>query len=148
MTTHFQDSRVLPFSDHKLFDLVASVEQYPEFLPWCLAARLQKRTSTLLIADLVVGYKAFRETYTSRVTLEPPKKISVVLEEGPLTFLKTEWLFEALPSSHCRVSLDLAFAFRSKVKQVVMKALFEDAAQKMLHAFETRAHTLYSTLSK
>ena len=144
MTGHFSDTKTLPYSAEQIFNLVADVGSYPAFLPWCLAARVHQQTPTLLIADLIVGYKAFREKYTSRVILDAPTKISVTLEEGPLTFLKTQWSFKDLDASKsCQTTLDLSFEFRSKIKQTLMTSLFDEAAKKMMTAFETRAKNLY-----
>lgn len=142
MTTHFFEEKRLPFPAPKIFDLVADVASYPDFLPWCLAARVRPQSPTLMHADLVVGYKAFREKYTSHVTLNPPERISVRLVEGPLTFLKTEWCFEPLSPDACQVSLELSFQFHSKIKQALMGALFQEAAQQMITAFEARARGL------
>ncbi len=145
MATYFTEEQELPFSTDQMFNLVADVARYPEFIPWCLAARVQQQNDTLMIADLVVGYKAFREKYTSRITLTRPLKIRVILEEGPLTFLDSEWVFETLSSQRCRVKLRLSFEFRSKIKQALMSTLFDEAAKKMMQAFTRRAHTLYKS---
>lgn len=145
MVTSYQEEKELSFSAEQLYGLVADVAHYPDFLPWCLAARVQKSSDTLMKADLVVGYKAFRETYTSRVELVPPTKISVLLEEGPLTFLKNDWTFKALAPQKCRVSLDLSFEFKSGLAQLLMKAVFEGAARKMMGAFEERARHLFGS---
>lgn len=143
MAIQFTQTKDLPFSAKQMFDLVADVASYPEFLPWCLASRVHQENESLLIADLIIGYRAFRDKYTSRVTLDPPSRISVMLEEGPLSFLKNDWTFTQLEEGHCKVHLDLSFQLDSKIKQALMSSFFDEAAQKMIQSFEERAKKIY-----
>ena len=92
MPTH-AERRPLPYRPDQLYQLVADVERYPEFLPWCLAARIRERGPTLVVADLLIGYKMVRERFTSRVTLSPPGRIDVSYTEGPFRYLNNHWLF-------------------------------------------------------
>lgn len=141
MPTH-AETRVLPYTPDQLFDLVADIERYPEFLPWCLAARIRSRSEEIVVADLVIGFKMFRERFTSRVTLDRPGQIGVEYVEGPLRYLNNEWRF--LPHSHgCELDFSVDFEFRSKVLQSVIGALFDQAFQRMVAAFEIRAEALY-----
>lgn len=87
------ETRVLPYRPDQIFDLVADVAHYPAFLPWCVAARLRTRTETELVADLTIGFGPFRESFTSRVTLERPTTITVRYERGPFRYLRNVWKF-------------------------------------------------------
>ena len=142
MPTH-NETRVLPYTVQQVYDLVAHVERYPEFLPWCLACRIRKRESaTAFIADLAVGFKMVREQFTSRVTLDPPHGITIEYLNGPFEHLRNTWKFSAVPGG---TSLDffLSFEFRSKLLQSLIGVLFEEAVKRMVAAFETRAARLY-----
>ena len=142
MPTH-AERRVLPYSPKQLYDLVAGVEFYPEFLPWCKAARIRERTPGLLVADLVIGFKVFRERFTSRVSLDPEGgRIDVTYAEGPFKFLKNHWVFLDHPEG-CEIDFYVDFEFRSKILQAAMEALFHQAVKRMVGAFEQRARALY-----
>ena len=142
MPTH-AERRVLPYSPKQLYDLVAGVDLYPEFLPWCKAARIRERKPNLLVADLVIGFKVFRERFTSRVTLDPEGgRIDVTYAEGPFKFLKNHWVFLDHPEG-CEIDFYVDFEFRSKILQAAMEALFHQAVKRMVGAFEQRAQALY-----
>jgi coenzyme Q-binding protein COQ10 len=96
MPTH-AEKRVLRYTPEQMFDLVADVGAYPEFLPWCIGARVRKREGDVITADLVIGFKMFRERYTSRVTLDRPGRIDVRYIQGPLKYLNNHWLFAPHP---------------------------------------------------
>ncbi len=150
MPTH-AEKRLLPYAPDQLFDLVAGVERYPEFLPWCLAARIRSRTGNLLEADLVIGFKMFRERFTSRVTLERPHRIHVAYTDGPFRHLTNHWVFEAqgpsteLPRGGSLLDFYVDFEFRSRLLQSLIGALFNEATRRMVHAFETRALQIYGS---
>ena len=142
MPTH-SETRFLPYTPEQVYALVADVERYPEFLPWCLACRIRKRESpTSFVADLAVGFKMVREQFTSRVTLDPPQGITIEYLNGPFEHLRNTWKFSAAPGG---TSLDffLSFEFRSKLLQSLIGVLFEEAVKRMVAAFETRAARLY-----
>ncbi|MDD3446638.1 MAG: type II toxin-antitoxin system RatA family toxin [Zavarzinia sp.] len=141
----YTEVKTLPYSAAKLYDLVADIAKYPEFLPWCVGARIRAKSDDLIIADLMIGYKAFRERFTSAVTLEPPDVIDVVFTEGPFSYLKNHWRFLPTPdgSPGCVVDFLVDFEFKNKVYSQVIGGVFEDAARRMVAAFETRAHELY-----
>ena len=142
MPSH-SENKVLPFSAEQMFDLVASVETYPEFLPWCVATRITSRTETLMIADMVVGFGPLREKYTSRVTLACPDSIHIEDAMGPFTHLTTDWNF--LPHEDgCVLDFKIDFAFRSKMLEMTMGKVFDQAIHKIMGAFETRAAELYT----
>src|SRR5690606_5581441 len=93
MPTHAEIRR-LPYTAEQMFDLVAGVEKYPEFLPWCLMTRIRERRETLLVADMVIGFKIFREKFTSRVTLDRSGlRVDVAYSDGPFKYLKNHWVF-------------------------------------------------------
>lgn len=141
MPTH-AEKRVLSYTPDQLFDLVADIERYPDFLPWCLAARIRSRSDMIVTADLVIGFKMFRERFTSRVTLDRPGWIGVEYVEGPLRYLNNEWRF-GLHDRGCELDFSVDFEFRSKVLQSLIGALFDQAFQRMVAAFEARAESLY-----
>ena len=139
-----REKRTLPFRPEQLFDLVAAIERYPEFLPWCKGARILKREGNIVTADLIAGYKMFRERFTSAVTLHPPRAISVEYLSGPLTHLKNDWEFNAAGKTGCDLVFNVEFDFRSRVLGGMMEMFFEKALRKMAQAFEERARELYS----
>lgn len=142
MPTH-AEKRVLGYSPKQLFDLVADIERYPEFLPWCLNARIRKREGDLVIADLVIGFKMFRERFTSRVVLQPERRrIDVTYSEGPFRYLNNHWVFEDHPQG-CAIDFYVDFEFHSRLLQKAIQPLFSEAVRRMVAAFEGRARALY-----
>ena len=141
MPTH-AERRFLPYTQEQLFELVADVNRYPEFLPWCVGARVRKREGNVLTADLIIGFKMFRERFTSEVTLHRPERIDVRYTEGPLRYLNNHWVFEPAPGG-CVIDFFVDFEFRSVIFQKVIGVLFNEAVRRMVGAFETRAHALY-----
>ena len=138
-----QETRILPYTPEQVFGIVADVERYPEFLPWCVACRIKKRESAgSFTADLAVGFKMVREQFTSRVTLDPHSSITVEYLTGPFEHLRNTWDFEAAPGG-TEVKFYLSFEFRSKLLQAVIGVLFEEAVHRMVGAFEARAARLY-----
>jgi coenzyme Q-binding protein COQ10 len=146
MPTHAEE-RVLPYTPEQLFTLVADIERYPEFLPWCVGARIKKREGKLVVADLVIGFRMIRERFTSRVTLDPPSRIDVAYAEGPFRYLNNHWSFAAVPDG-CRVGFFVDFEFRSRLLQRLIEVLFNEAVRRMVGAFEKRAHDLYGAPSR
>lgn len=142
MPTH-AEKRVVPYTPEQMFDLVAGIERYPEFLPWCLAARVRSREGNTVVADLVIGFKMIRERYTSRVTLERPRRIDVEYLEGPLKRLTNHWVFEPHEGGGSRVDFFVDFEFRSRVLQALIGKLFYEALRRLVSAFEARARKLY-----
>jgi coenzyme Q-binding protein COQ10 len=141
MPTH-AEQRVLPYTPEQLFALVADIERYPEFLPWCIGARIRERSANLVVADLIIGFKVFRERFTSRVALDPPRKIDVTYAEGPFRYLNNHWTFEKMPKG-CRIDFFVDFEFKSRLMQKVIEVLFSEAVRRMVGAFEKRAGDLY-----
>ncbi len=142
MPTH-DERRVVGYSPEQLYALVADVERYPEFLPWCIAARIRRRENNLMVADLVIGFKMVRERFTSHVKLDPAgRQIDVSYIEGPFKYLDTHWVFEDHPEG-CVIDFYVDFEFRSRLLQKMIEALFHEAVRRMVRAFEARAHDLY-----
>ncbi len=142
MPTH-AEKRVLPYSPRQLYDLVADVERYPEFLPWCVAVRMREREDDLLVADTVIGFKMFRERFTTRVRLDPAgRRIDVAYEEGPFNHLNNHWVFEDHVQG-CAIDFFVDFSFRSRILQKLIETLFAEAVRRMVSAFEARARALY-----
>ncbi|NNG02974.1 MAG: type II toxin-antitoxin system RatA family toxin [Inquilinus sp.] len=141
MPTH-AEQKLLPYSQAQLFDLVADIERYPEFLPWCLATRTRERQGAVLISDMVIGFRMVRERFTSRVTLARPDRIDVEYTHGPLSHLNNHWRFLPHPEG-CVIDFYVDFEFRSRVLQKLIGVLFNEAVKRMVGAFEERAHALY-----
>ncbi len=139
----YAEQRLLPYTPEQLFDLVADVEKYPEFLPWCIGARIRERKPDAITADLVIGFKVYRERFTSHVVLNRPGRINVTYSEGPFRYLKNEWKFERSPEGGCVIDFYVDFEFKSKMLQRLIEMLFSEAVRRMVAAFEARARVLY-----
>lgn len=127
-----------------MFALVADVERYPEFLPWCVATRIRSREENAFTADLIAAFAAFREQYTSRVKLDPEAKVIVIeYVDGPFEHLTNRWRFIALEAG-CEIDFDIDFRFRSKTLDALISGVFTKAIRKMTESFEVRAHKLYA----
>jgi coenzyme Q-binding protein COQ10 len=146
MPTHAEE-RVLPYTPEQLFALVADIERYPEFLPWCAGARIRERGPNLVVADLIIGFRMVRERFTSRVSLEPPQRIDVAYAEGPFRHLNNHWSFSPDPGG-CRVGFFVDFEFKSRLLQRLIEVLFSEAVRRMVGAFERRARDLYGAPCK
>ena len=142
MPTHAEKRR-LPFSPEQLCNMVADVERYPEFLPWCIGARIKRREGTVFYADLVIGFKMLREKFTSQVTVTAPDRVDVAYMDGPFRYLNNHWIFIPQPDGTTVVDFFVDFEFRSKLLQTIMQPLFSEAVQRMVGAFEKRAKDLY-----
>jgi coenzyme Q-binding protein COQ10 len=141
MPTH-AEQRHLPYSQKQLFDLVASVDRYPEFLPWCSAARITRREGNRFHADLIVRFKMFQERFGSKVTLHPHELIDVEYVNGPFRYLNNHWRFIEVEDG-CIIDFYVDFEFKSKMLQKLIGLLFNEAVSRMVGAFETRARELY-----
>lgn len=141
MPTH-AEKKVLRYSEEQLFDMVADVARYPEFLPWCVGARVLSRDEQLLVADLTIGFRMFRETFRSRVGLNKPGHIHVTYENGPFRYLNNHWRFTPVAGG-TEVDFFVDFEFRSRILQVAIGVVFNEAVRLMVRAFERRAMHLY-----
>jgi coenzyme Q-binding protein COQ10 len=147
LPTH-AEQRHLPYTAEQLYGLVADIERYPEFLPWCVAARIARRDGDTIHADLVIGFKMVRERFTSRVKLDPEgKRIDVAYAEGPFKYLNNHWMFEPRPMADgkpgCAIEFFVDFEFKSRMLQKLIELLFHEAVRRMVSAFESRARALY-----
>ncbi len=137
------ETRQLPYSPEQLFDLVADVARYGEFLPWVSAVRVRSNSDTEMVADLVVGFKALREKFTSRVVKDRPREIHVDYVDGPLKYLHNDWTFRPDGQGGTLVDFTVDFAFRNRLFEAIAGQWFDAALRKMIGAFETRARALY-----
>ena len=136
------ETRFLPYSPEQLFDLVADVARYDEFLPWVVAVRVRSSSESETVADLVVGFNAFKERFTSRVQKERPGRIVVDYVEGPLKYLHNEWRFDPVAGG-TSVGFSVDFAFKSRIFEALAGQMFDRALRRMISAFEQRAAELY-----
>jgi len=143
MPTH-AEKKISPYSAAQMYHLVADVASYPDFLPWCIATRIRSQKGNLMIADMVIGFKLIREKYTSEVTLDDGKKVTVIYKNGPFKYLNSHWTFEDTANGGCIIDFFVDFEFRSSLLQKVMGAVFNEAVQLMMSSFEKRAKQLYS----
>lgn len=147
MPTH-AEKRKLPYSAQQMYDLVADVKSYPEFLPWCAGARIRQTVKhpdrSEIDADLVISFKVFREKFGSRVVLHPDDhKIDVAYLDGPFKYLNNHWHFSDCDGG-CEVDFFVDFEFKSKLLQTVIGVVFGEAMQRIVRAFEARAEELYT----
>lgn len=142
MPSH-QEKRILPYSAEQLFDLVMDIEKYPEFLPWCLGARINTHTKHEVHADVIVGYKMFRERFSSRVHYIRPNAIEVEYLKGPMRHLQNKWVFTNMRAGQCEVDFYVDFSLESKIFEKLVDQFFHKALVKMINAFEARAIALY-----
>lgn len=146
MPTH-SETRRLPYSAQQMYNLVADVKSYPEFLPWTAAARIREVVENddhhVMLADLVISFKVFRERFGSRVTLWPEdKKIETEYLDGPFSHMISNWSFSDAQDG-CDVNFHVDFEFRNKILQTTATLFFNDAMQRVVRAFERRAAVLY-----
>jgi coenzyme Q-binding protein COQ10 len=135
--------RHLPYRPEQVFDLVADVKRYQEFLPWVAATRVRSDSETMMVADLVVGFRAIKESFTSRVHKSRPDEIRIDYVEGPLKYLHNNWKFEPDGKGGTKIDFCVDFAFRSRLFESLAGQMFDRALRRMIGAFEERAHALY-----
>lgn len=137
------ETRNLPYTPEQLFDLVADVKRYQEFLPWVAATRIRSDSETDMVADLVVGFRALKETFTSRVRKQKPSEIVIDYVEGPLKYLHNSWKFKPDGKGGTDVQFCVDFAFKSRIFESLAGQMFDRALRRMIGAFEERAASLY-----
>lgn len=147
MPTH-SEMRKMPFLARDMYDLVADIESYPRFLPWCAAARIRSRQPSncgeKVDADLVIAFKAFRETFRSRVELrEDALEICIEYLDGPLERMESQWNFRPLPNGDCRVEFQVDYRFRTGLFNKLVKLVFHHVTHRVVQAFEERARKVY-----
>ena len=146
MPTH-SENRFMPYTAQQMYDLVADVNSYPKFLPWCAAARVRQTTqqgeATVMDADLVISFKVFRERFGSRVTLWPEQqKIDTEYLDGPFKYMKSNWSFKDVEGG-CEVAFFVDFEFKNAMLQRIIGLVFNEAMQRIVRAFLDRANALY-----
>ncbi len=149
----FSTRRRVPFTAAQMFELVADIERYPEFLPLCEELTLRSREEagdrTVLVATMVAGYKAIRESFTTRVVLEADQqKVLVEYLDGPFRHLENRWRFKSLAGGGCEVDFFIDYELRSPVLGVLVGALFDKAFRRFAEAFELRAREVYGTAGR
>jgi len=142
---HHHERRELPFSAQQMYELVADVDRYPEFLPWVIGTRIRSNSDTEMLADMIVGFRNLRETFSSRVQKTPGERIEVDYLDGPLKELNNIWIFEEAPTGGCIVDFTVDFTFRNRVFQTIAGQFFDKALRKMTDAFIVRAEALYGS---
>ncbi len=145
MPTHAEKRR-LPYTPEQMFELVADVEHYPEFLPWCISSKITKREGDVFYADVVIGYKMFQEKFTSKVLTKNPESIHVEYMSGPMKHLSNHWKFIRESDGSCTVDFYVDFEFKNIFFEKLMGIFFYELVRRMVAAFETRARALYNPL--
>ncbi len=138
----FIEDRTFPYTAQQMFDLVADVKEYPNFLPWCIGARIYDVRQNDFYADLIIGFKVFRERFTSHVILSDGK-IEIDYVKGPLSYLHNLWEFEDIPDDGSKLHFEVDFEFKNKLFQKLVGGLFTEAVHRMVVSFEARAEELY-----
>lgn len=138
-----RETRTLPYSAEQMFDLVADVARYQEFLPWVIATRVKSDSETEMVADMLVGFKALREKFTSRVIKDRPNRLEVIYVDGPMRDLDNVWHFRPLPDGGCELDFCVDFSFKNMMFEMLAGQYFDRAFRKMVAAFEQRADELY-----
>jgi coenzyme Q-binding protein COQ10 len=136
------ETRRLPYTPEQMFDLVADVGRYPDFIPWVTAVRIRSDGATEMVADMIVGFKGLRETFTSRVEKTRPSHLHVEYLDGPLKYLRNDWTFRP-DGTGCQVDFSVDFEFKSRMFEMLAGQMFGAALRKMIGAFEARAVVLY-----
>jgi coenzyme Q-binding protein COQ10 len=139
-----EERRIIKHTPSNLFKLVSDVKRYPEFLPWCLGARVKNNRKNNFEADLIIGFKIYKEIYSSEISLDNiNKKIIVNYKDGPFEYLENYWFFKDNKNG-CEVEFMVDFKFKSVFLQTLMETLFSEAVRRMVGAFEKRANELYN----
>ena len=149
MTTH-SEIKFLPYTAQQMYDLVSDVANYPKFLPWTAAARIRSTSDQgdhlEMLADLVISFKVFRETFGSRVLLWPEiKKIDTAYLDGPFKYMESQWKFTEADNG-CNVSFEVDFQFKNKLLQGAAGLFFQEAMHQVVRSFESRANVLYNRI--
>lgn len=142
MPTH-NETRHLPYTPTQMFDLVADVAAYPQFLPWVSAIRVRSSGKTEMVADMIVGFKGIKESFTSRVVKHRPDSVRVDYLDGPLKHLHNLWAFRDDGQGGVLVDFEVEFEFKNRLFEMLAGQMFDKALRKMIGAFEDRAAALY-----
>jgi coenzyme Q-binding protein COQ10 len=137
-----EEQATLAYGADELFDVVADVKDYPSFIPWCSGARIDREDQREIIAELVIGFGPFQESFTSQVTLDRPRQVLVRSVEGPLEHLTNTWTFAPI-GEKTHIDLVVDFQFKSHLLDHVANGMFHEAATRMMNVFESRVHLLH-----
>ena len=140
---NYQKSEILAFKKHQLFDLVAAIDSYPQFLPWCTSVNIIEQNKDNIIAEMTIGALGFNYHYTSKITLQPYDNIKVEQLSGPFSLLHSVWNFVDLGNDTTRIDFSIVFQIRSNLLQSMLGKIFHRASMKMISAFSDRATQLY-----
>ncbi|HRK97238.1 MAG: type II toxin-antitoxin system RatA family toxin [Alphaproteobacteria bacterium] len=144
----YSETKTLPYSVDQMFDLVIDIEKYPDFLPWCIDCKIIKRNDDWIYANLVIGYKLFKEWFLSKIHIEDDKTIQVEYVNGPLRYLSNKWKFIPHDDGSSTVDFYVDFEFKNAVFEKIMGVFFNEIAKRMVSAFVERADQLYHPLSE
>lgn len=142
-----RETRHLPYTPEQMYDLVADVGRYAEFLPWVIATRVRSDSETEMVADMVVGFKTLRERFTSRVEKQRAEFLRVHYVDGPLRDLDNVWHFAPSGQDGCTIDFSVEFTFKNRVFETIAGQYFDRAFRRMVEAFEARAAALYGSSS-
>jgi coenzyme Q-binding protein COQ10 len=140
-----RETRRLPYSAEQMFDLVVDVARYHEFLPWVVGARIKSDSETEMVADLLVGFKALREKFTSKAIKDRPHRIEVIYLDGPMRDLDNIWHFRPTADGGCEIDFSVQFTFKNRLFEALAGQYFDRAFRRMVAAFEARAEELYGS---
>jgi coenzyme Q-binding protein COQ10 len=138
-----RETRRLPWSATEMFDLVADIGRYGEFLPWVQGMRVGPMRDGVVTADMVVGFRMIREKFTSKVTLNRPHTIHVEYLDGPMKYLHNDWTFRDAPDGGCEIDFAVDFQFRNRAFEALAGMFFTQAFERMVASFVARAEQLY-----
>jgi coenzyme Q-binding protein COQ10 len=138
-----EEQATLAYTADELFEVVAGVNDYPQFVPWCTGAHIRNASETEIIADLKIGFGPFQESFTSRVTLDRPRRVLVHAIDGPLEHLTNQWIFTPV-GDRTHVDFSIDFEFKSHLLDHAANGMFHEATTRMMSAFEARAHLLHA----
>jgi coenzyme Q-binding protein COQ10 len=138
-----EEQATLAYGAEELFAVVADVKSYPQFVPWCSGALIHREDQREIIAALVIGFGPFQESFTSQVTLDRPRELSVHAVEGPLEHLTNTWTFTPVSDEKTSVDFIIDFQFKSHLLDHVANGMFQEAVTRMMSAFESRVHLLH-----
>lgn len=141
--TAINRSALVPYSAHEMFLLVADIERYPEFLPWCSGARVQSRADDTVVAAIDIAYKGVHRSFTTSNRIYPDERMEMHLVEGPFSSLDGNWIFLALDSASSKISLDLEFEFTNRLLRLAVGPIFGTIANSLVDSFRARAKQMY-----
>lgn len=141
--TVIRKSALLPYSADEMYALVADIESYAQFLPWCGGTRVLQREPAAVTASIAIAYRGVHKSFTTRNTLDPGRNMIMQLVDGPFRRLRGHWRFEPLDEQACKVSLDLDFEFSSRLVALAVGPVFESIANSLVDSFQRRAEALY-----